>query len=87
VLFWSEIWCGKLSFLKIIFKENCIYLRYVIWIYIYSGTPIIRLPTGGHSIGRVNGAGVVAYTLAFLKVSSIIAITSFLNFFPGLKFI
>jgi len=35
VLFWSGIWYGKLIFLKIIFKESFIYLKNVIWIYIY----------------------------------------------------
>jgi len=42
---------------------------YVQWIH------VARPPTGGHSIGRVSGAGVVALvdliTLAFLKVSYI----------------
>ena len=33
VLFWSGIWYGKLIFLKIIFKENFISLKNVIWIY------------------------------------------------------
>jgi len=33
VLFWSWIWYGKLIFLKVIFKENFIYLKNVIWIY------------------------------------------------------
>jgi len=62
VLFWSGIWFAKLIFLKIIFKENFINLRIVIWIYIYtySGTPPARPPTGRHLIGRVRGTGVVA---------------------------
>jgi len=30
-----------------------------IYIYMYSGTPLPRLPTGRHSIGRVSGNGVV----------------------------
>jgi len=46
-----------------------------IYIYIYSGTPLTRPPTGRHWIGRASGAGVVALvdliTLAFLKVSCI----------------
>jgi len=32
VLFWSGIWYAKLIFLKIIFKENFIYFKSVIWI-------------------------------------------------------
>jgi len=36
VLFWSGIWYGKLIFLKAIFKENFIYLKNVIWMYIYT---------------------------------------------------
>jgi len=36
VLFRSDIWYGKLIFLKIIFKETFIYLKIVIWIEIYS---------------------------------------------------
>jgi len=32
-LFSSGIWYGKLVFLKIIFKENFIYLKNFIWIY------------------------------------------------------
>jgi len=43
------------------------------YIYICSGTPLSRPPTGRHSAGRVSGAGVVALVhlikLAFLKVS------------------
>jgi len=39
--------------MKIIFKH-------VIWIYIHSGTPLARPPTGRRTIGRVSGAGVVA---------------------------
>jgi len=58
MLFWSGISYGKLILLKIIFKENFIYLRNVIWIYIYSGTPLARTPTGRHSIGRASGVGV-----------------------------
>jgi len=54
VLFWSGIWYGKLIFLKIIFKEKFIYLKNVIWIYIYRGTPITRPPIGRHSIGHVS---------------------------------
>jgi len=52
--------------------------------YIFSEVPITRPPIGWHSIGRVSGAGmvVVASPLAFLKVSRITAITSFLQFFP-----
>jgi len=46
-----------------IFKENFICLRNVIWIYIYSGTQITRPPAGRHSIGRVSGTGVVASCL------------------------
>ena len=57
MLFWPGIWYGKLIFLKIIFKENFIYLKNVIWIYTCSGTPPARPPTGGHSIGRVEGLG------------------------------
>jgi len=34
VLFWSGIWFGKLAFLNIIFKENFIYLKTLIKIYI-----------------------------------------------------
>ena len=60
VLFWSGIWYGKQIFMKIIFKENFIYLKNVIWIYLYSGNPITRPPTGRHSIGRASGAGMVA---------------------------
>ena len=33
VLFWSGIWYGKLIFLKLVFRENFIYLKNVIWIY------------------------------------------------------
>ena len=36
VVFWSGIWYGKLIFLKIIFKENFIYLKSVIWIQAYA---------------------------------------------------
>jgi len=63
VLVWSGIWSGKLIFLKIIFEENFVCLKNVIWIYsiyIYSGTPLVRPTTGQHSIGRFSGAGVVA---------------------------
>jgi len=35
VLFSLGIWYGKLNFLTIIFEENFIYLKNVIWIYIY----------------------------------------------------
>jgi len=49
-----------LLLLKIIMKNFFIYFKIVIGIYIYSGTPLARPPTGRHSIGRVNGAGVVA---------------------------
>ena len=58
-LFWSGI-SGKLIFLKIIFKEKFIYVKNVIWVYIYSRPPLSRPPTGWHSIGRVSGGGVVA---------------------------
>jgi len=34
VLFWSGIWYAKLIFLKIISKENFVYPKNVIWIYI-----------------------------------------------------
>jgi len=57
-----------------------------IYRYIYSGTPLAWTPTGRYSTGRVSGAGVVA-SLAFLKVSYIITITSFLQFFPWLNVI
>jgi len=57
VLFWSGIWYGKLIFLKLTFKENFIYLKNVIWIYICSGTQLARPPTGRHSIGRFSVAG------------------------------
>jgi len=40
MLFCPGIWHGKLIFLKIIFKEYFIYIKNVIWIYIYSGTPL-----------------------------------------------
>jgi len=47
----------------------------VIWLCIYSGTPLARPPTGPHWNGRVSGADVVTLvdliTLAFLKVSCI----------------
>jgi len=36
-------------------------------IYIYSGTPLARPPTGRHSIGRVNGAEVVTSHLHSLR--------------------
>jgi len=36
MLFSSGIWYGKLIFLKITFKENFIYLKNVIGIYIYT---------------------------------------------------
>jgi len=40
-------------FLKIIFKENCIYLKNVIWIYIYSGVDGTQLVVlGGWGGGR-----------------------------------
>jgi len=48
--------------------------------YTYKGTPLTRPPTGLHSIGRVSWGGRV--TLAFQKISGIISITSFLEFFP-----
>jgi len=70
VLVWSGIWSGKLIFLKIIFEENFVRLKNVIWIYsiyIYSRTPLARAPTGRHSIGRVNGAGMVASHLHSLR--------------------
>jgi len=53
--------------MKIIFKENFIYLKNAVWIYIYiyCGTPITRPPTGRHSIGRVCAAEVVASHLYF----------------------
>ena len=35
MLFSLGIWYGKLNFLTIIFEENFIYLKNVIWIYIY----------------------------------------------------
>jgi len=60
--------------LKII-KKKFIYAKTVIWLYIglCCGTPLARPPAGRHWIGRVSGAGVVAFvdliTLAFLKVS------------------
>jgi len=57
-------------------KLTFIYLKNIIWIYIYSGTPLARPPTGWHSIVRFSGAGRV--TLAFLKVTFTIAITSML---------
>jgi len=60
VLFWSGIWYVKLSFLPIIFKENFVFLKNVIWIYECSGTPVAQPPTGRHSVGYVNGVGVVA---------------------------
>ena len=54
-------------------------------LYIYSGKPLSRPPTGRHSIGHGYGAGVVALvdlnTLAFLKVSRI----SFPNFHTALR--
>jgi len=59
VLIWSRIWYGKLIFLKIIKKKKIICLKIVIWS-LDSVTPLARLPTGRHSIGRVSGAGVVA---------------------------
>ena len=71
--------------------STIIYLKNIIWVYIYicSGTPLARPPTGRHSIRRVSGAassgGRVAPAL--LKVSCIIAITSFLQLFPWLKVI
>ena len=46
--------------MKIIMKKIFIYFKIVIGIYIYSGTPLARPPTGRHSTGRVNGAGMVA---------------------------
>jgi len=50
VLFWSGIWYRKLIFLKIILKENFIYLKNVIWIYIYTVElrQLARPPTGRH---------------------------------------
>jgi len=83
VLFWSGIWYRKLIFLKIILKENFIYLKNVIWIYIYSGTPPASTTTHWTALNwSCSGAGVVAsaVTHAFLKVSCIIEITSFLQF-------
>ena len=86
MVFRSGIWYGKLIFLKIIFKANFIHLKNVIciYIYIYSGIPLAGPPTGLHSIGHVSGAAGWGghVTLAFIKVSRIIAITSFLQFFP-----
>ena len=58
-------------FLKIIFKENFVYPKNIVWMYT-SGTPITQQPTGRHSIGRCYGR----VTLAFLKVPCIIAIIS-----------
>jgi len=84
VLFSSGIWYEKLIFLKTIFKENFIYFKNVTWLYLYSGTPVARPPTGRHSIGRVAGWG-GRVTLAFLKVACIIAVTSFLQFYIQLK--
>jgi len=86
VLFSSGIWYGRLIFLKIIFKENCIFLKNVFWIFAYSGTPLARPSTGRHSIRRVTGLG-WPVTLAFLKISCTIAITSFLQISPSLKVI
>ena len=61
MLFWSGIWYGKLIFLKIIFKENFVYLKCHLDIYIiYSGTPVARPPAGRLSIGHVSGAVMVA---------------------------
>jgi len=57
VLFSSGIWYEKLIFLKTIFKENFIYFKNVTWLYLYSGTPVARPPTGRHSIGPVSGLG------------------------------
>jgi len=39
VLFWSGIWYGKLIFLKLLFTENFLYPKNIIWIYMYSGSP------------------------------------------------
>ena len=50
MFFWSGIWYGELIVLKIIFKEKIIYLQNVILIYVYSGTPLARPPTGWHSV-------------------------------------
>jgi len=59
MFFWLGVWDRQLIFLKILFKENFIYLKNVIWIYLYSGTPITP-PTGRHSISCVSGVGSVA---------------------------
>jgi len=52
------VWKADIS--ENILNEKFIYLKNVIWIYIYSGTALARPPTGWHSIGRVSRAGVVA---------------------------
>ena len=86
VSFWSGTWYRKLIFLKITFKEHCIYFKNVIWLYIHSGTPLARPPTGRYSIGHVSGS-TGRVTLTFLKVSCIKVITSFVELFPTLKII
>jgi len=47
-------------------KENFIYLKNTIsiYIYIYNGTPLARPHTGRHSIGRVSWAGLLAGMVA-----------------------
>jgi len=54
-------------------------------LYISSGTPLARPPTGRHPIGRVRGAGEVASHLDSWRFR--VLSRSFLQFFPRLKFI
>ena len=53
--------------------------------YIYSGTPLARPPTGGHSIGRVSGAGVVASHLHSKWFHALSRSLHFCNSFPDWK--
>ena len=85
MLFSSGIWYGKLIFLKLIFKENFIYLKNVIGLYIYSGTPLARPPTGRRSIGCVNGTGVVASHLYSSRFPVLSRSLHFCNYFLDWK--
>ena len=51
------------------------------WIYIYSGTPLARPPTGRHSIGRIVGAGMVASHLHSWRFHVLSRSIHFYNYF------
>jgi len=86
MLFWSELWYGKLIFLKLFLEKILSSSKMSFW-YIYSGTTRARRPTGRHSVGRVSGAGVVASHTCipngfiYYRDHFIYKITSFFFFF------